>query len=108
MSLTLGAVFGRPQVLDIADMEGNVFGLPEELGADTTDAPLLLYLAHESIRDHNGERLGALGSRIVAEVIYGLVETTTPSILDGSNFLSLITGGATVSMLDVLNHIDWQ
>lgn len=101
-------MFRWPQVLDIADMEGNVFGLPEELGAGTTDVPLLLYLAHESILDHDGELLGALGSRIVAEVIYGLVETTTPSILEGSDFVSLITGESNVSMLDVLDHIGWR
>lgn len=89
-------------------MEGNVFGLPEELGANATDVPLLLYLAHESILDHDGELLGALGSRIVAEVIYGLVETTTPSIKDEGGFVSLITNGSDVSMRDVLTYIEWQ
>ena len=41
-------------------------------GADT-DAPLWLYVLAEADRQQNGHRLGALGSRIVAEVIHGLV-----------------------------------
>ncbi len=95
-----------PQVMSIADMAGNVFGLPDGLVAD--DVPLLLYLAHESIRDSNGEVLGPLGSRIVAEVIYGLIETATPSILDpDAGFVSLITGTSDVTMRDVLDFIEW-
>lgn len=69
-------------VVGFAEMTGNVFGLPDGLSASDGDVPLLLYLAHESIRDHDGRRLGALGSRIVVEVLFGLVETTEPSILE--------------------------
>ena len=88
-------------------MAGNAFGLPDSLVAD--DVPLLLYLAHESIRDSNGEVLGQLGSLIVAEVIYGLIETATPSILESSatGFVSLITGTSDVTMRDVLDFIEW-
>lgn len=51
--------------------------------------------------------LGELGSRIVAEVIYGLVETASPSILAGTTFTSEITGSSTVTMRDVLDFIGW-
>lgn len=98
-------------VVSFAEMTGNVFGLPGGLNASDGDVPLLLYLAHESIRDHDGQRLGALGSRIVAEVLFGLVETTGPSILegdDGEGFTSLVSGGSVVTMLDVLDYIGWH
>lgn len=108
-------------VLDFASMAGTVFGLPGDL--PTVDegggeVPLLLYLAHESIRDHDGQRLGNLGSRIIAEVMYGLVETSEPSIFgddsdddeeeDEDVFVSLVTGGSTVTMLGVLDYIGWH
>lgn len=83
------------------------FGLPAEL-ATATDVPMLHYFAHESYRDHNGELLGELGSLVVAEVVYSLIETTVPSILDGNGFESRITGAPTVSMMDVMTYIGWQ
>lgn len=89
-------------------MENNAFGLPIELPAGTaTDVPLLFYLAFESVRDSSGQVLGQLGSRIVAEVIYGLVETASPSILADSSFTSEITGLSTVSMREVFDYIGW-
>lgn len=90
-------------------MAGNEFGLPADLPDDTvTDVPLLLYLAHESIRDSDGEVLGELGSRIVAETIYGSVETAIPSILDGAGFVSLVSREETVTARDVLDFIEWE
>lgn len=97
------------QVLSVEDMKDNAFGLPTDLDADSiSDVPLLLYLAFESLRDSSGEVLGKLGSRIVAEVVYGLVEKASPSILDDSSFTSEITGSSTVSMLDVFDHLGWD
>lgn len=46
---------GHHQVMSLTDMQNSAFGLPSELPAGTTDVPLLLYLAHESVRDHDGE-----------------------------------------------------
>jgi len=98
------------EVLSIDYMQnGNVFGLPPTYTYG--DVPLLLYLAHESVRDHEGQLLGQLGSRIVAEVIYGLVEQSQYSILDNDSpddsFESQITDSSIVTMKDVLEYIGW-
>mmetsp|Transcript_23655 Transcript_23655/g.75941 ORF Transcript_23655/g.75941 Transcript_23655/m.75941 type:complete len:276 (-) Transcript_23655:2094-2921(-) len=87
--------------------EDNVFGLPANYIA-SDDVPLIWYLAHESIFEKNGTRLGNLGSRIVAEVVYGLIEESPVSISDGSAaFTSLITGTTDVSFLDLFQFIGW-
>lgn len=69
--------------------------------------PLLLYLGHESVRDHTFNLFGKMGSRILSEVVIGKMEMYPPSILDGSEYTSLITGGKSVSMMDVFDHIGW-
>ncbi|WP_435067888.1 peroxidase family protein [Haloplanus sp. C73] len=50
-------------------------------GADT-DAPAWLYVLAEADRQNDGHRLGAVGSRIVGEVIYGLVEADDRTFLN--------------------------
>jgi len=98
-------------VYSITQMQNdNVFGLP--VGYSGADVPLLLYLAHESIFEHGGRLFGKLGSRIVSEVIYGLVQEAKWSILnenDGTlDYKSPITGTDSVSMEDVLTEIGWM
>ena len=91
---------------DLSD--GNVFGLPEDYSS-TEDVPLLLYLAHESINEQEGRLLGKLGSRIVAETLFGTVEKSPFSILKRGqyDYQSAITGTHSVSMEDVLHYIGW-
>lgn len=98
-------------VLSIADMKDNAkdgrftinsaFGLPAEYYDPTTSAPsdisLLFYIAHESIKEQQGRRLGKLGSLIVGETIISLIEKTIPE--DG--WKSSITDTDEVSFLDM-------
>eukprot|EP00968_Pinguiococcus_pyrenoidosus_P003205 scaffold189_cov249-Pinguiococcus_pyrenoidosus.AAC.26 len=99
--------------VDVLSMEymesGNVFGLPVNYTTEVSseDVPLLLYLAHESLLEQDGQVLGKLGSRIIAEVLYGLVEDAEPSIFDenGTMVVSPITGTPEVSMLDILSYV---
>lgn len=81
----------------------NVFGLPDNYNA--SDVPLLWYFAFESIFEHNGQFLGKLGSRILAETIYGLVENTPSSILGTPAWTSKVTNNSSVSMIDILRSV---
>ena len=47
------------------------------------ETPLWLYVLRESFVRHNGDRLGEVGGRIVAEVIYGVI------LADSESYLSL-------------------
>lgn len=99
---------GTPlQVLSVDQMKSDGFGLPENYNRD--DVPLLLYLAHESVIEHQGTVLGFLGSLIVGETIIGLVDRDHDGILHEGNwhFHSRITNSHEVSMRDVLNYIGW-
>ena len=53
------------------------------LGSQT---PLWYYILKEAQVQDQGERLGEVGSRILAEVFVGLIENSSISILDGSNW----------------------
>jgi hypothetical protein len=50
-------------------------------GADT-EAPAWLYVLAEADRQNDGDRLGAVGSRIVGEVIYGLIDADDRAFLN--------------------------
>jgi hypothetical protein len=64
-------------------LSGPDLGLPEELvGELGADTPLWYYILREAEVQKNGERLGAVGGRIVAEVFLGLLK------FDGSSYLS--------------------
>ena len=54
-------------------------------GADA-EAPLWLYVLAEADAQQDGERLGAVGSRIVAEVITGLARTAASTYLDDEDW----------------------
>jgi len=76
---------------------------------EKTEVPLIWYLAHESVLERQGRVLGGLGSRIVAETIYGLVEESPVSILgrNGASWTSRITGTREVTVQQVLEFIGW-
>lgn len=100
------------QVLSFEEMRDGPFGLPATYPADATDVPLLLYLGFEAVRDNNAEVLGKLGSRIIAETVYGIVEFSTPSVLleqvNATTFVSRISGTSTLTFLDLLDYIGWH
>jgi hypothetical protein len=48
-------------------------------------APLWFYILKEAELQHNGQHLGTVGGRIVAEVILGLLERDKSSYLHPSN-----------------------
>lgn len=99
-------------MLSFAEIRDGPFGLPPTYPADATDVPLLLYLGFEAVRDNNAEVLGNLGSRIVAETVYGLIEFSTPSVLleqvNATTFVSRTSGTSTVTFLDLLDYIGWH
>ena len=57
----------------------------EELGLRsagwTPETPLWLYILRESAVRENGDRLGEVGGRIVAEVLYGVIHEDPESYL---------------------------
>jgi len=50
------------------------------------ETPLWLYVLRESSARHDGDRLGEVGGRIVAEVLYGVI------MLDPESYLSIDPG----------------
>lgn len=70
--------------------------------------PLWYYVLKEAQTQEGGERLGAVGSRILAEVFVGLIENSRISILDGSNWRPTLPSRRPDSfdMADLLLFID--
>jgi hypothetical protein len=59
--------------------------LPKDLKkAISAETPLWFYLLAEAEIEEQGQRLGEVGSRIIAETFVGLIKLSRPSILDGS------------------------
>jgi len=71
------------------------------------EAPLFLYVLEEARLQGGGEKLGAVGGRIVAEVIIGLLRADPHSILN-SNFVSPLTGTSAFTMADMIHHAGWH
>lgn len=70
------AVAGRMSVpvLEPGELGLDKLGLaPEHEAALTADTPLWYYILREAEVRHNGEHLGEVGGRIVAEVLIGLL-----------------------------------
>lgn len=91
-------------VLSLGEMNTSPFGLPENSSAGD-DVPLLYYLAHEAIEEHQGRRLGKLGSMIVCETILGLISATESH---DESWTSTITGSNVVTFTDVADYIGWD
>ncbi|EDY82246.1 Animal haem peroxidase superfamily [Verrucomicrobiia bacterium DG1235] len=122
LSLFRGKALGLPSGQDVAAAMGyepldisvfNFCGLGEDCGPDginlaepPEEAPLFLYVVQEAREQNEGERLGNVGSRIVAEVVIGLLEGDRSSIAH-VDFQSTITGTGLVSMADVIEFIGW-
>ncbi len=89
-----------------ADMQScSEWGYEWQEGSD--DAPLFLYILEESRLQGGGERLGAVGGRIVAEVMIGLLRADPGSILN-TDFVSPLTGTSNYTMADMIYHAGWH
>jgi hypothetical protein len=87
-NLLRGKRLGLPSGQQVARQMGAVPLSNQELGLGEApgwegQAPLWFYVLKEAELRHDGERLGAVGGRIVAEVILGLLE------LDRSSYLRM-------------------
>ncbi|MDH3663993.1 MAG: hypothetical protein OEU92_28935, partial [Alphaproteobacteria bacterium] len=74
---------------------------------DDDEAPLFLYILEEARLQSNGEQLGEVGGRIVAEVIIGLLRADPNSILN-HDFASPLTGTTEFTMADMIHHAGWH
>jgi len=74
---------------------------------DDDEAPLFLYILEEARLQSEGEQLGDVGGRIVAEVIIGLLHADPGSILN-HDFASPLTGTSTYTMADMIFHAGWH
>lgn len=74
---------------------------------DDAEAPLFLYVLEEARLQTDGEQLGDVGGRIVAEVIIGLLRADPDSILN-HDFVSPLTGTSAYTMADMIYHAGWH
>ncbi|MEM9624673.1 MAG: peroxidase family protein [Pseudomonadota bacterium] len=74
---------------------------------DGGEAPLFLYILEEARLQTDGEQLGEVGGRIVAEVIIGLLRADPQSILN-QDFKSPLTGTEAFTMADMVFHAGWH
>ncbi|MEM7041304.1 MAG: hypothetical protein AAF543_00700, partial [Pseudomonadota bacterium] len=71
------------------------------------EAPLFLYVMEEARVQTEGEQLGEVGGRLVAEVIIGLLRADPGSILN-QNFVSPLTGTSSYTMADMIHHAGYH
>lgn len=93
MNLRRGAKMQLPAAQDLAQFMGIKLLTPDQIGDDTPDGkaarrhelhrrtPLWYYILKEAAVTQKGQRLGPLGSRIVAETFVGLLDGDPTSIL---------------------------
>ncbi|MGI9499813.1 MAG: peroxidase family protein, partial [Geminicoccaceae bacterium] len=74
---------------------------------DDEEAPLFLYILEEARVQTDGEQLGEVGGRIVAEVIIGLMRADPRSILN-RDFVSPLTETSKYTMADMIFHAGWH
>ncbi len=74
---------------------------------DDGEAPLFLYILEEARLQSDGEQLGEVGGRIVAEVIIGLLRADPQSIFN-QDFKSPVTGTEAFTMADMIFHAGWH
>ncbi len=74
---------------------------------DDREAPLFLYILEEARIQSDGEQLGDVGGRIVAEVMIGLLRADPTSILN-TNFVSPLTDTAAFTMADMIHQAGWH
>lgn len=123
LSLLRGKALGLPSGQAVAAAMGydpldislfDFFESEEDLNIDgivleevPTEVPLFLYVMQEAKEQHDGEFLGDVGSRIVSEVVVGLLEADRDSILRRP-FYSHITNSSSVTIADVIAYIGWD
>jgi len=73
----------------------------------SNEAPLFLYVMEEARIQTNGEQLGEVGGRIVAEVIIGLLRADPNSILS-TDFVSPLTNTKEYTMADMIHHAGYH
>lgn len=78
LRLPSGQSVAKAMGLDALTIEGKE-GFPEHLVNNT---PLWYYILYEAEKEKQGKRLGPVGSRIVAEVIIGLIQGDKTSFLN--------------------------
>jgi hypothetical protein len=67
--------------------------------------PLWFYVLREAATQHQGRKLGQLGSRIVAEVIVGTLRANADSVLSLGWTPTLAVDGQTFAMADLLRFV---
>jgi Animal haem peroxidase len=110
--LERGQGTGLPSGEAVARLVGAEVLSSEELGLDragwTAEAPLWLYVLREAAVRENGERLGEVGGRIVAEVLYGLIQADPESYLavESEWVPTLPSRDGTFGLVDVLVPVE--
>jgi hypothetical protein len=84
---TLAQLMGAP-VVTPDEMAST--GIGNISPAFLTSTPLWFYILHEALVQAQGQRLGAVGGRIVAEVIIGLLQLDPRSVLRQTGFRPII------------------
>jgi hypothetical protein len=106
--LERGQGTGLPSGEAVARLIGAEVLNDEELGLGaagwTEETPLWLYILREAAVRENGDRLGEVGGRIVAEVLYGVIREDPESYLalDPDWQPTLPARGRTFRLIDVL------
>ena len=80
-NLLRGRSMGLPSGQAVARRMGIPRLRPDQVGLGREEAPLWFYILKEAEVQHNGERLGAVGGRIVAEVLLGIMKEDRFSFL---------------------------
>lgn len=116
LNLLRGKAFDMPSGQAVAEAMGleslsNVdfeMDNPEEivLPEAMDETPLFLYALEEARVQMDGEKLGDVGGRIVAEVVIGLLEGDPNSILN-NNFVSPINDKSEFTMAELIFHNGW-
>jgi hypothetical protein len=105
-NLLRARAFALPSGQDVALRLGYTPLTQEELGlakSGLTEAPLWYYVLKEAELHTNGVTLGDVGSRIVGEVMLGLVEGDPASYLNVSpNWTPTLGSNGTFTMVDLL------
>jgi len=70
-----------------------------------TSTPLWYYVLREAMVQANGERLGVVGSRIVAETFVGLIEASPVNVLQDNPGLTFSMPELVVSLPDDVNPL---
>lgn len=89
----------------IADLQpGNVNSI--QTAKLDTRTPLWFYILKEAVIHNNGERLGAVGSKLVAETLIGLVKSDRNSYFNNKNAVEVLDNGIEIIPGTVVSNIE--